>query len=120
MTHPLIKTMLQSKQDLIQSKLDLRQHLLANFCDGDSWEAADATSLTKHGALHVAEYFFLLGVEMAEGVVPESVNPTLCGECNLTGSLCRQCYSNRNFNRCRIETLAAIKEMKEGLGKESV
>lgn len=102
MTHPLI-----------QSKLDLRQHLLANFYDGDSWEAADATSLTKHGALHVAEYFFLLGVEMAEGCLPSSGS-------NVFRYCCEYHRETENWNTGRDKTLAAIKELKEGLGKESV
>ncbi len=32
--------------------------LLANFCDGDSWEDADATSFTKDGVLEIAEFFY--------------------------------------------------------------
>lgn len=103
-------------QTLTQSKLDLRQHLLANFCDGDSWEAADALSLTKHGALDVAKYFFLLGVEMAEGCVPEK--QTESGHIDITEAIAR------GMNACRDQTLAAIKELKEELkeelGKESV
>lgn len=43
------------------SNEELKKHLLANFADGDSWEDADALSLTKYGALEVAEYFYNLG-----------------------------------------------------------
>jgi hypothetical protein len=46
----------------------LKEILLANFADGDSWEDADALSLTKHGALEVAEFFYEMGV--AEGNKP--------------------------------------------------
>jgi len=38
----------------------VKSHLLANFYDGDSWEEADATTLTKHGVFDVAKYFYEL------------------------------------------------------------
>ena len=41
-------------------EVNLKQHLLANFCDGDSWEEADAVSFSKNGALEIAKYFFEL------------------------------------------------------------
>ncbi len=43
----------------------IRSLLLANFCDGDSWEAADASSFTKHGALEIAEFFYHEGLTEA-------------------------------------------------------
>ena len=51
-------------QQFIKDPKKLKEHLLANFCDGDSWENADALSLTKHGALDVAEYFYKLGARV--------------------------------------------------------
>lgn len=45
----------------------LKKELLANFADGDSWEAADSLSLTKHGALAVAEHFYAAGLKDSEG-----------------------------------------------------
>ena len=47
----------------------LKEHLLANFADGDSWEEADALSLSKHGALDVAGYFYELGTTQKNSLI---------------------------------------------------
>lgn len=49
----------------------LREDLLANFNDGQSWEDADALSLTKHGALEVAQHFFEAGIKVAMELVEQ-------------------------------------------------
>ena len=45
----------------------IKEHLLANFCDGDSWEDAKADRFTHEGALEIAKYFhdegFKAGIE---------------------------------------------------------
>ncbi len=56
----------------------LKKHLLANFCDGDSWMDARADTFTHEGALDIAEYFHTLGKkagreEMVETVVCAAV-----------------------------------------------
>ncbi len=50
---------------------DLREIFLANFCDGDSWEAANAASFTKHGALAIANFFYHEGLTEALTLLPE-------------------------------------------------
>ena len=52
---------------------ELKDHLLANFNDGGTWEDAEALSLTKHGALDVAEYFYNLGCQTSPTLQNKSV-----------------------------------------------
>jgi len=53
---------------------DLKQQLLANFCDGDTWEDADASTFTIHGALAIAEYFYQIGGKNRECEIAEHLD----------------------------------------------
>ena len=45
----------------------IKEHLLANFCDGDTWDDSKADRFTHEGALEIAKYFhdegFKAGIE---------------------------------------------------------
>lgn len=69
---------------------ELKTHLLANFCDGHSWESADAVSFTKHGVLDIAEYFYELGAEQAHQ------QESGCVKCECVEALIR-CYGLADF-----------------------
>ena len=45
---------------------ELKKILLANFCDGDSWNEADAVTFAKNGALDIAEFFYSLSLKSVE------------------------------------------------------
>lgn len=55
----------------------LKQHLLANFCDGSSWKDARADRFTHEGALDIAKYFYDLALlserTRLEGLVPKEI-----------------------------------------------
>jgi len=53
----------------------IKEHLLANFCDGDSWEDAKADRFTHEGALEIAKYFHDEGFKAGS----EQNNPTVEG-----------------------------------------
>jgi hypothetical protein len=46
-------------------------------------------------------------------LLPENYGPTLCGECNLVGDLCRECYANRRANKMKDEIQSKITSIRE-------
>ncbi len=47
-------------------------------------------------------------IEEVEGI---RLEPTLCGNCNLNGKLCKECYANRRANSSLDAIIERIKEM---------
>ena len=43
----------------------IKEHLLANFCDGDTWDDSKADRFTHEGALEIAKYFHDEGYRQA-------------------------------------------------------
>jgi len=70
----------------------IKEHLLANFCDGDSWEDAKADRFTHEGALEIAKYFHDEGFKAGS----EQNNPAVEGtetEEDIRGAICRMTSS---------------------------
>ncbi len=63
---------------------ELKEHLLANFCDGDSWMDARADRFTHEGALDIAKYFYELGLTAQRLAIVEEVKKALRAEATLT------------------------------------
>ena len=65
---------------------ELKEHLLANFCDGDSWIDARADRFTHEGALDIAKYFYAQGEqdmsERAKEATPRALGWPVKGERN--------------------------------------
>ena len=51
------------QKDFVEGKWEekIKEHLLANFCDGASWNDARADRFTHEGALDIAKYFYAQG-----------------------------------------------------------
>ena len=76
---------------------ELKNHLLANFNDGGTWEDADALTLTKHGALDVAEYFYNLGCQTSQEREREIVEAILAEQQNFGSHIGEEVIGNLDF-----------------------
>jgi hypothetical protein len=52
----------------------IKELLLVNFCDGDSWNDAKADHFTHEGALEIAKFYYNAGVEEERERIWKEVN----------------------------------------------
>ena len=66
----------------------IKELLLANFCDGDSWDDAKADRFTHEGALEIAKYFYTAGLSRSLELLPQCSRhkDQQCGGCHDCGA----------------------------------